>query len=122
MGELLVLSKEVTHFTTTNTDVTSRNVFIRTDYSIQFVHECLTETHNLCIALATWREIGTTFGTTHRKCCQRVLKSLFKSEKLQNSQIYTLVVTQTAFVRTNGVVVLHAIAHVGLHVALVVYP
>ena len=84
MGELLILSEEITNLTATYTDITSGYVLIRTDHAIQLVHECLAETHHLSVALTTGREVRTTLGTTHRKCGQRVLEGLLESEELQN--------------------------------------
>ena len=122
MGELLVLSEEITNLTATYTDITSGYVLIGTDHAIEFVHECLAETHHLSVALATGREVRSTLGTTHRQGCQRVLESLLESKELQDTEVYRLVITQTAFVRANSIVVLDTITHVGLNIALIIYP
>jgi len=89
---------------------------------MQFQHKGLTETHHLGSTLATWREIGTSFCSTHRECGERVFEHLLKSQKLQNAQIHRRVETQPAFVRTDSIVVLHTVTHVGADVALVVHP
>ena len=98
----LVLSKQVANFSSTNTNVTSRNVHVRTDNLIEFSHERLTESHDFSIALATWCKVGTTFTTTHRQCGQCILESLFKSEELQDAEVYRRVEAQSALVGTNG--------------------
>ena len=54
MCELLIHAEEVTDFACTNTDITSRNVLVRTDMTIELGHERMAETHNFCIALTTW--------------------------------------------------------------------
>ncbi len=122
MGELLVLAEQVAYLATANTDVAGGNVLVRTDHAVQLVHECLAEAHHLSVALAARREIRTTLCTTHRQCRQRVLEGLFEGQELQDTQVYALVVAQTAFVRADGVVVLDAVSHVGLHIPLVVHP
>ena len=122
MSQLLILSEHIANLAATNTDVTSGNILIGTDVTIQFAHECLAEAHHFSIALTTGREVGTTLCTTHRKCGQRVLESLLESKELQDTEVHRLVETDTAFVRTNSVVVLNTITHVGLNVTLVVSP
>ena len=44
----------------------------------------LYETHYFSIRLATRREVGTTFTTTHRQSSQRVFEGLFECEELQD--------------------------------------
>ena len=84
MSQLLVHTEHETYFTTTYTDVTGRNVSLRTNMTPQFQHECLYETHYFSIRLATRREVGTTFTTTHRQSSQRVFEGLFECEELQD--------------------------------------
>ena len=122
MGELLVHTEHVAYLASTNTDITSRYVLVWTDVAIELRHECLAETHHLSVRLAARREVATTLGTTHRECGERVLEGLLEGEELQNAQVHRSVETDTALVRTNHVVVLDAVAHVGLHIALVVGP
>jgi len=45
----------------------SVNLSILKFLGLQFQHESLTKSHNFTITLATWREVGTTFTTTHRQ-------------------------------------------------------
>ena len=55
--ELLVHTEHVTDLTATNADITCRNVLVRTDVTIKLCHESLAETHNLCVASSTDREV-----------------------------------------------------------------
>ena len=50
-----------------NTNITGRNVYIRTDMSVKFCHKCLTESHNFSIALASGIKVRTTFTTANRQ-------------------------------------------------------
>ena len=122
MGELLVHTEHVTYLTTSNTDVACRNVLVWTDVTIELCHEGLAETHYLSVALAAWREVRTTLGTTHRESGKRVLECLLEGKELQNTEVHRLVETDTTFVGTNDVVVLDTVTHVGMYLTLVVCP
>ena len=122
MGELLVLSEEETYLASTYADVAGRHVNVGTDMAVELVHESLAEAHHLSLALAAGREVGTALGTAHGQRGERVLEGLLEGEELQDTEVHRLVVAQTAFVRADGVVVLDAVAHVGLNLALVVGP
>ena len=121
-SQFFVHTEHVTYFTAAYTYITGRNVSFRTDVAPQFQHECLAETHYFCIWLTAWREVRSTFTTTHRKSSQWVLEGLFECQELQNSQVYRAVETDTAFVRADSVVVLYTVTHVGLDVTFVVHP
>ena len=122
MSELLVLTEHISHLTATYADVTSGNVHVGTDVTIEFIHECLAETHHFSVALTAGREVRTTLSTAHGECGERVLEGLLECEELQDTEVYALVETDTALVRTDDVVVLYTVTHVGLYVALVIYP
>ena len=122
MCQLLILTEEETNLAATYADVTSGNVLIGTDVTIQLIHEGLAEAHNLSLALTTGREVRTALTAAHRQCGQRVLEGLLESKELQNTKVYRFVITQTAFVRANSVVVLDAVAHVSLDITLVIHP
>ena len=64
----------------------------------------------------------TTLCASHGERCQRVLEGLFEGKELQNRKIHRPVETQSAFIWADNIVVLDTVAHVGLHVAFVVYP
>ena len=122
MCELLVHAEHVSHLSSAYTNVASRHILVRSDMAVELCHESLAEAHHLSVALSSWREVGTALCTTHRQRGKRVLECLFKCEKLQDSEIYRLMESYASLIRAYHVVVLHAVTHVGLHVALVVYP
>ena len=88
VSQFTILTEEVTNFTTTNTDIACRNILVRTDVTIQLVHESLAETHDFSIALTTWREVRTTLTTTHRQCGECILECLLETEELQDAEVY----------------------------------
>ena len=120
--ELLVHAVEESYLTSANADVSCRDVLIRTDATPQFEHESLAETHDLCVGFADRIKVRATFGTAHRKGRQRVLESLLEAQELEHRRRHSSVETQTAFVRTDSGVELHAVTEVRLHFALVINP
>ncbi|OAV74109.1 hypothetical protein Barb7_02441 [Bacteroidales bacterium Barb7] len=122
MRQLLVHTEHIGCFATTHADVAGRHVNVRAYVMPQFQHESLTETHNLRIALAARRKIGTAFGSAHRECRQSILKSLFKAQEFQNGKSDGRVKANPALVRPDGIIELHTIADVYLHIAPVVRP
>ena len=122
MGEFLVHTEHIAHFAAANTDITCWHIDIRTDMAGQFQHEGLAEAHHLGTRLATWREVGTTLGTSHRQGRQAVLERLLECKELEDTEIDTLMEADTSLVRANDIVVLHAVAHVRLYVTLIVHP
>ena len=94
----------------------------RTDVTPQFGHEGLAEAHHLTVRLAFGVEIRTALRAAHRKGRQRVLEDLLETEELQDRGVHRGVEAQSALVGADGVVELHAVARVHLHVALVVDP
>ena len=121
-GQFLVHAEEVADFASANTDVAGGYVHVRSDDLIKFAHECLTEAHDLGLALAAWREVTAALATAHGQCGQCVLECLFKSEELQDAEVDRSVEAQAALVGTDGAVELYAVTDVDLHFALVVYP
>ena len=120
--QFFVIAEQVADLAGTHADVTSRHVHIRTDYLVEFAHKGLTELHYLVVALATDREIRAAFSAAHRQGGEGVLEGLLETEELQDTQVYRWVKAQTALVRTNGAIELHAIADIDLYLALVVDP
>ena len=121
-GDALVLSEEIANFASAYADVASRNVHIGTNHLIEFGHERLTEPHDLCVALTTGGEVGTSLAATHGQCGQCVLECLLESEELQNGEVHGRVESQSAFVRADGAVELYAVSDVDLYLAFVVHP
>ena len=121
-GNSLILSEEVADFTGTYADVAGRYVHIRTDNFVKLCHKRLAELHHLVVTLASDREIGTAFTTTHRQCGQCILEGLLETKELQNTQIDGCVETQATLIRANGTIKLDAIAKIDLYLALIVNP
>ena len=90
--------------------------------TLQLRHETLAETHHLCIALSSRREITAAFGSTHREGRQRILECLLEGKELHNTKVHARVEADTAFVRTDSGVHLHAETAVDLYFALIVHP
>ena len=122
VGELLVLSEEVADLPSAYPDVTGRNVGVRADVAVQFVHEALAEPHDLGVALSLRVEIRPSLGASHRQAGEGVLEHLLETEELQDAQVDGGVQAQTALVRTDSVVELDPVSTVDLHGALVVCP
>ena len=120
--ETLVLSEEVADFACTNTDIACGNVDFGADVAIKLGHKRLTEAHNLGIALAARREVGTAFAAAHGKGGKCVLKCLFEAEKFQNAQVHRSMEAKSSFIGADGGVELHAIADVHLHFAFIIDP
>ena len=121
-GQFLIHAEHIAYFTSAYTDVTRRYIHIRTQMTPQFQNKRLAETHDFRITLPARGEIRATFATAHRQRGQRILEGLLKAQELQDGQIDGGMETNTAFIRTNGVVELHTIPQVGLHLAFIVYP
>ena len=118
----LIGTEHVAHFAATHADVAGGYVAILADVAVQFEHEGLAEAHHLGGTLTAGRKVGTALRAAHGKCGQCVFERLFEGQELENTQVYRAVETNTALVGADGVVVLHAIAHVGAHIAAVVGP
>ena len=87
-GELLVHAKQIANLSTTNADITGRNIHIRTNHLVQLAHECLAETHNLGIALTTGSKVGSALTATHRQGGKCILEGLLETEELQDTEVY----------------------------------
>ena len=120
--EFLVHAVEETNLASANTDVTSGYILIRADATPELEHKGLTETHDFCIGFTHRIKIRTAFCATHRERRQRVFKGLLETEELQHRRSHSSMKTQTAFVRTDGAIELHAVTEVGLHFALIINP
>ena len=122
LGQLAVHAVEIADFASADADVACRNVGLRTDVTPQFGHKGLAEAHHLTVRLAFGVEIRTALRAAHREGRQRILEDLLETEELQDRGVHRGVEAQSALVGADGVVELHAVARVHLHVALVVDP
>jgi len=90
--------------------------------AVKLGHKSLTEAHDLIVAAATDREVGTTLATTHGQRGKGVLESLFKTEELQDAEVHGGMEAQTTLVRANGTVKLNTITNVDMDLTLVIGP
>ncbi len=122
VADALVLTEHITNFTSTSTDITSRNVGVSTDVTAQLRHECLAETHNFAVGLALRVEVGTALAAADRQAGQAVLKDLLKAQELDDGSANRRMQTDAALVRSDCGVKLIAEAAVYLNLAVVVNP
>src|SRR5690606_26319008 len=122
IGELLVSTKHETDFALANTNISGRNIPLRTNVLVQLLHERLTEAHHLAITLAMRIKIGATLPTTHRYQVNRILQRLLKRHELEYALIDGRMKTQAALVRPNGAIHLHAVTAIDTHHTLVIHP
>ena len=106
----------------THSYVSGRNIGILADVTVQFRHKALAETHDLGVGLASRAEIRTSLCAAHRKRGQAVLESLLKCEELHYAQVHALMEADTALVRAESAVALHAEAAVDMERTSVVRP
>ena len=67
-------------------------------------------------------EIRATLGSAHGEGGKGVLEGLFKCQELENGKIDRRMEPDAPLVGAYGVVVLHAVAHVGAYAAGIVHP
>ena len=118
----LILAIQVTDFSTTYTQVTSGNVNVGTNVSVQFCHECLAESHDFHIGFTVGVEVGTTFTTADRQACQGVFEDLFKAQEFNDTGIYVRSKSQATFVRTDSGRELYSETSVNVYFTSVIYP
>ena len=84
-SELLVHAEKVTNLSAAYADVACRYVHIRADVPEQLHHKGLTEAHNLCVALASRREVRAAFTAAHWQCRKCILECLLEAKELQDA-------------------------------------
>ena len=122
LSELLVHTIHETDFTAAYSDITSRNILIRSYDFPEFKHECLTETHDLRIRLSTWVEIRSALAATHWKGCKSILEGLLETEELQNRKIHRRMETKTTLVRSDCRIELNTITGICLNLTVIIHP
>ena len=122
VADSLVLSEKIADFATADTDVTCGNINMRTDMTIKFGHKRLTEFHNFVVGFAFRIEVRAAFATANRKPRQGIFENLLKSQELQNTEVDTGMETQTAFVRSDRGIHLHAIPAIDVSDIVIVLP
>ena len=66
-------------------------------------------------------EIASSFSTSHRQSRQTIFEDLFEAEEFQDAQIYTVMKSQSSFVRSDGAIKLYSISSIDLDLSLIVY-
>ena len=120
--QTLVLAEEITYLSGSHTDITCRNVYLRTYVAEEFAHEGLAEAHYLAITLASGREVAAALATAHGQGCEGILEGLLKSQELENAEVHAGMETKSTLIGANSAVILDTIAQIDLHFALVVHP
>lgn len=118
----LVCTEEVTDLSTTDTDITSRDISVVTNVPGQLPHEGVTETSDLVVGFALWVKVGTTLTTSHGESGQGILEDLLESEELEDGKVDGWVESETSLVWSEGRVVLHSETTVDLDLTLVRLP
>ena len=119
---LLVLTKHIADLARSGSDVACRNVGVGSDVAVKLRHECLTEAHDLRVALSLRVKVGAALGTAHRQTGQGVLEHLLEAEELQDRGVDRRVKPDAALVRSDSRIELETVAAVDSYIARVVYP
>src|SRR5690606_38962172 len=122
IGDPLVLTEHVADLARTDSDIAGRHVDVRTDVAIELGHEALAEPHDFAVGLALRIEVRPALSSADGKSGERILEGLLEGQKLEHAFVDARVKAQAAFVRSDRVVVLDAIASLDTHVAGVVLP
>ena len=122
LSQLLVHSVHETDFASADSDISCRNILVRTDNLPELKHEGLAETHDLGVRLSSRIEVRTTLSTTHREGCEGILECLFETEEFQDRKVHRRVEADTSLVRTDGRVELHTVSRVCLNFTVIVDP
>lgn len=119
---LLVGTEEETNLSATNTDITSGDISISTNVSVELAHEGVAESSDLGVRLALGVKVGTTLTTTDVETSEGVLEDLLVSEELENGEVHGRVESETTLVRAQSRVELDSVATVDLQLALIILP
>ena len=122
VGKPFVLTKEITYFAPTDPDIAGRHIGVRTDVPEQLGHKRLAKPHDFVVGFRLRIEIRAAFASAHRQGSERILKNLFKGEKLQDAGVDRRVESEAPFVRPEGAVHLDAKPAIYVDLALVVDP
>ena len=122
VGQALVLAEQITDLAPADADIARRHVGVRTDVAVKLRHEALAEGHDLAVGLTLGIEIRAALAAADRQTGQRVFEDLLEPEEFDDAEIDRRMQPQTALVRTDGGVELHAVAAVDMRLALVIHP
>ena len=90
--------------------------------ALQLRHEALAEAHHLSAALTLGVKVCTTLTATHGERGEGVFENLLEPEELEDTEVHRRVEADTALVRADSAVELHAIAAVDVNFAVVIRP
>lgn len=86
----LVGTEHEANFTSTSTNVTSRDISVGTDVSRELLHEGVAESSDLAVGLALGVEVGTTFTTAHHETGKSIFENLLKTKAKTNETVAQL--------------------------------
>ena len=120
--DALVLAEQIADLLAANAEIARRHVDVRTDVAVQLGHKRLTEAHDLVVAAAAGIEVGAALAAADGQARQAVLKRLLKGQKLHDRQVDGRMKPESALVRADRAVVLHAVAAVDMRQTGIVLP
>ncbi len=82
-NDAAILTVQVADLASTNAHVTSGDVDVGTDVTIQLGHEGLAETHNLSVGLAGGVKVGTALSAADGQGGQSILEGLLEAQELR---------------------------------------
>lgn len=105
--QLLVRAEHERDLTSTSTNIASGDIGVFADVAAELGHEGVAKAANLAVGLSLGVKVGATLAATHGEAGECILECLFEAEELEDGEIDGRVKAETAFVRTEGGVVLH---------------
>ncbi len=122
VGELLHHARHVAHLAPAHPDVARRHVGVGPQVAIELQHEGLAEAHHFSFALALGIEVAAPLAAPHGQGGEGVLEGLLEGEEFQHREIHRGVEAHAALEGADGGAVLHPVAAIHLHLALVIHP
>ena len=120
--QALVLAEEVADLAAAHADVPGRHIGVRADVLVQLDHKALAETHDLRVGFPLGVEIAAALCAADGQARQAVFEDLLEAEEFDDALIDRGVEAQTALIRADGIVELHAEAAVDVDMSAVVRP
>lgn len=122
VAKLSVLSKQVTDLSSSDVNVTGRDISVGSDVSLELSHERNAESADLAVRLALGVEVRTSLSTSHVEAGEGVLEDLLITKELENREVDGGVESESSLVRTESRVELDSVSSVDLKVSLVILP
>ena len=121
-ADLLIRAEEIADLSRAHAHVACGDVHVGTDVTVKLGHETIAETHDFGIGLACGVEVAAALAAAHGQPGKGIFESLLESEELHHRKSDVGLEAESAFVRPDCVVELHAEAAVDVIDALVVRP